>query len=138
MKIDDVPQDNSPGYASEKRAVYARDAGGGYVLAASTGWTVEEAANCLAVEAFDDQARAARQRLAKGQGSVLEVLMYERRMDLPTLAQATGLWQWRVKRHLSPAGFAGLGTALKARYAEALGCSLTDLADSCAAQPGES
>jgi len=44
-------------------------------------------------------------------------------MDLELLSQVTGLWRWRVRRHLKPAGFARLTPALKLRYAEALGIS---------------
>lgn len=127
MKLDEVPQDDSPGYAKERRAVYAQDADGGYVVAASSGWAVEEAANTLAVATFEAQAQAARARCAAGQGSPLEVIMYLRRMDIPTLAQATGLWAWRVKRHLRAKGFRRLSPALRQRYADALGCDVAQL-----------
>jgi hypothetical protein len=49
--------------------------------------------------------------------------MYRARMDVELLSQTTGLWRWRVRRHLKPAGFARLSPALKLRYAEALGIS---------------
>ena len=42
-------------------------------------------------------------------------------MDVELLSQITGLWRWRVRRHLKPAAFARLPPALKTRYAEALG-----------------
>lgn len=127
MKLEEVPQDDSPGYAKERRAVYAQDADGGYVVAASSGWAVEEAANTLAVATFEAQAQAARARCAAGQGSPLEVIMYLRRMDIPTLAQATGLWAWRVKRHLRAKGYRRLSPALRQRYADALGCDVAQL-----------
>jgi hypothetical protein len=44
-------------------------------------------------------------------------------MDLTLLAQSTGLWRWRVSRHLQPAHFAKLSPALLQRYADALGIS---------------
>jgi hypothetical protein len=44
-------------------------------------------------------------------------------MDVGLLSQVTGVWRWRVRRHLKPAGFARLPPALKLRYAEALGIS---------------
>ena len=47
--------------------------------------------------------------------------MYRARMDVPMLAEAAGLWRWRVRRHLRPQVFARLPLVLKRRYAEALG-----------------
>ncbi len=48
-------------------------------------------------------------------------------MDVELLSQTTGLWRWRVRRHLKPKGFARLPPALKLRYAEALGISVEAL-----------
>jgi hypothetical protein len=53
--------------------------------------------------------------------------MYRARMDVELLSQASGLWRWRVRRHLKPEGFARLPPALKLRYAEALGISVEAL-----------
>ena len=53
--------------------------------------------------------------------------MYARRMDVALLAQASGFWQWRVRRHLRPEGFARLTPAQRARYAQALGVSVQQL-----------
>jgi hypothetical protein len=53
--------------------------------------------------------------------------MYRARMDVPLLAQASGLWRWRVRRHLRPDVFARLSSALRARYAEALGMASDQL-----------
>jgi hypothetical protein len=43
------------------------------------------------------------------------------------LAQTTGLWSWRVRRHLRPDRFAALPPRLLARYAQALGLSAEQL-----------
>jgi hypothetical protein len=53
--------------------------------------------------------------------------MYRARMDVALLSQASGVWRWRVRRHLKPAAFARLPLALKRRYAEALGISVETL-----------
>jgi hypothetical protein len=53
--------------------------------------------------------------------------MYEKRMDIAILAQSTGLWQWRVRRHLQPAHFAKLSNKLLEKYAEALGMTVDQL-----------
>jgi hypothetical protein len=42
-------------------------------------------------------------------------------MDLALLSQTTGLWRWRVRRHLRPDVFARLSGGLRRRYARALG-----------------
>ncbi len=126
MKLSEVPQDNNPGYEAEKRAVYAIDDSGRYTVATSTGWEAEDVVNTLAVEEFRRLAREARERVLNGLASPLEFHMYDRRMDVPTLAQATGIWQWRLKRHLRPAVFRTLSPRILARYADALGLSIAE------------
>ena len=107
--------------------MYARDANGHLVIAPSRGWEAEEIVTSHAVEAFHAQAEAARERVAAGLASPLEYWMYARRMDVALLSQASGFWQWRVKRHLQPKGFAGLSPRQRERYARALGLSLAAL-----------
>jgi hypothetical protein len=53
--------------------------------------------------------------------------MYDRRMDLVTLAQSVGMFAWRVRHHLKPKVFPGLRHNLLQRYAEALGLPLETL-----------
>ncbi len=59
--------------------------------------------------------------------SPLEYHMYHARMDIALLSQATGLWRWRVQRHLKPRVFARLPRSVLRRYAEALGISVETL-----------
>lgn len=120
MKKDEVPQDLNPAFAGERKAVYALDESGRYAAAPSTGWTVEEIVTGQAVEEYRRLAREAWERARQGRGSPLEFHMYARRMEVPTLAQAAGVWQWRLRRHLRAGTFARLSPALLARYAEAL------------------
>jgi|SRR5436309_4617847 hypothetical protein len=121
MDLNAVPQEGNATLGGHRKAVYARDADGQMVIAASRGWEVEEIVTSHAVQALHAQAEAARQRVEAGLASPLEFWMYERRMDLPLLAQTSGFWQWRVKRHLRPDGFAKLSTQQLERYAQALG-----------------
>jgi hypothetical protein len=121
MRIDQVPQDGRPEYGGERRALYAVDDGGHYTTVPSAGWRADEIVNQQAVEEYARLAAEALQRARAGLSSPLEFHMYDRRMEVPSLAQATGLWQWRVRRHLRPAVFAKLSEALRLRYAEALG-----------------
>jgi hypothetical protein len=123
MDLDAVPQEGNATLAGHRKAVYARDADGHMVIAASRGWEAEEIVTSHAVETLHAQAEAARERVRAGLASPLEFWMYERRMDLALLSQTSGFWQWRVKRHLRPDGFAKLSAKQLARYAEALGLS---------------
>ena len=121
MEINEVPQDNNRMLGGYRKGMYARDASGRMVLVPSTGWEVEEIVTSDAVEQLNEQAAAARVRVEAGLSAPLEYWMYARRMDLTLLAQSTGLWRWRVRRHLRPAPFSKLSPSLLQRYADALG-----------------
>lgn len=123
MNTNEVPQDNNCTLGGYRKAMYARDESGRMVIIPSSGWEVEEIVTTQAIETVNAQAEAARQHVLAGQSSPLEYWMYAQRMDLEMLAQVTGLWRWRIRRHLRPAVFAKLSPALLARYAQALGLS---------------
>ena len=127
MDVRDVPQEGNVTLEGHRKAVYARDAAGKIVAVGSAGWEVEEIVTLQAVEVLREQAKAARSRAEAGLSSPLECWMYARRMDLPLLAQSTGIWQWRVRRHFRPEIFKKLGDSLLSRYAEALGISIAQL-----------
>ena len=127
MEINEVPQDNNRMLGGHRKAMYARDASGRMVLVPSTGWEVEEIVTSDAVEQLNEQAAAARVRVEAGLSAPLEYWMYARRMDLTLLSQSTGLWRWRVRRHLQAARFAKLTPTLLQRYADALGISCETL-----------
>ena len=86
-------------------------------IVASQGWEAEEIVTRQAVEELERLAADARRRALAGETSPLEYHMYRARMDITLLSQVTGLWAWRVRRHLRPAVFARLSPALRARYA---------------------
>jgi hypothetical protein len=121
MDLDAVPQEGNATLGGHRKAVYARDAQGRMVITQSAGWEVEEIVTTQAVDACKQQEDAARERVKAGTASTLEYWMYARRMDLCLLSQTSGIWQWRVKRHLRPDRFATLSPKLLARYAQALG-----------------
>jgi len=127
MDAADVPQEGNSTYAGLRRAVYARGADGKLVLTPSRGWEVEEIVTLQAVRVFDDLAADALARVRAGRASALEYHMYRARMDVSVLAQATGLWRWRVRRHLRPGAFARLSPALRERYAAAFGVEAAQL-----------
>ncbi len=127
MELNEVPQDNNATLGGYRKGVYARDANGRLVLVASSGWEVEEIVTSQAVDQLNEQAAAARTRCIAGKSSPLEYWMYAKRMDLELLAQSTGLWRWRVRRHLQAARFALLPEPLLQRYADALGMNTQQL-----------
>ena len=121
MRERDVPQEGNATLAGHRKAVYAVGEDGKLRSVASRGWQVEEIVTRQALAELEERARDARQRALAGVASPLEYHMYRARMDVPMLAEAAGLWRWRVRRHLRPQVFARLPRALKRRYAEALG-----------------
>jgi len=127
MRESEVPQEGNRSLAGHRKAVYAVADDGRLRLVASRGWEVEEIVTRQAVEDLERRAEEARTRVLAGESSPLEYHMYRARMDLELLSQTTGLWRWRVRRHLKPAVFARLKLALRQRYAEALGVSVEAL-----------
>jgi hypothetical protein len=107
--------------------MYARGADGRMVLVPSRGWEAEEIVTAQAVDALVALAQEARARVLAGTAAPLEYWMHARRMDVALLSQTSGFWQWRVRRHLRPAGFARLSPRQRQRYADALGLSVDAL-----------
>ena len=135
MESRDVPQDQIPLFAGRKKAVYALDEDGGYVLVATSGWEVEE---IVTRQALDELARQRRQALIDyraGRLSPLPYHIYDKKMDRATLARECGFWQWQVRRHCQPGVFAKLPVKVLATYAEVLGITVSELQnidDDCA------
>lgn len=127
MDMKNVPQEGNKTLGGHKKAVYAKDAGGHIVAVASKGWEVEEIVTSQAVEEMLALTETARQNVLNGLSAPLEYWMYARRMDLLLLAQTTGIWRWRIRRHFRPEIFARLSPGVLARYAEALGLTMQQL-----------
>ena len=127
MQIDAVPQDHNATLGGLRKAVYARGADGRIVAVPSDGWEVEEIVTSQAGDELRLLATAAHQQAQAGLASPLAYWMYARRMDVALLAQSSGVWRWRVRRHLRAAGFARLSPRLLTRYAAALGISVATL-----------
>jgi len=103
--------------------MYATREDGEYTIIASTGWSVEEEVTKQALLELERLAENAYQAVLSGTVSPLYFHMYNGRMDLPTLAQSSGFFQWRVKRHFKPTIFRKLPVKILARYSDALGLS---------------
>jgi len=127
MLANEVPQEGNATLGGHRKALYARGADGRLQIVQSAGWEVEEIVTRQAVDDLDRLAEDARRRVAAGLTSALEYHMHKARMDVPLLAQTTGLWQWRIRRHFRPAAFALLSPALRRRYAEAMGIAVDQL-----------
>ena len=127
MLESEVPQEGNTTLGGHRKALYARGADGKLQMVQSAGWEVEEIVTRQAVDDLNRLAENARQRVAAGLTSTLEYHMHKARMDVPLLAQTTGLWQWRIRRHFRPAVFSTLSTALRQRYADALGLTVDQL-----------
>jgi hypothetical protein len=117
----EVPQEGNATLAGQRKAVYAVGEDGKLRLVASRGWEAEEIVTRQAVEDLERRAAEARGRALAGTASPLEYHMYRARMDLALLAQTTGLWRWRIRRHFRPDVFSRLSQRLRQRYSEALG-----------------
>ena len=122
MKKNEVPQDGANStYGGQHKLIYAVDENGDFVGVKSAGWRVEAEATQAALNVIQQHCDNAWLRASGGETAPLEYYMYYRRMDLPLLAQATGFFQWRIRRHFRPRVFQRLSGRLMARYADALG-----------------
>jgi hypothetical protein len=128
MRVEDVPQEGNATLAGQRKGMYAVGKDGRIALVPSRGWEAEELVTSAAVEHFEVLARDALQRVRGGTAGALEYFMYARRLDPPTLSQASGVWRWRLKRHLRRP-FAQIPAPLQQRYAEVLGVPRNQLLD---------
>jgi len=127
MLDSEVPQEGNSTLGGHRKAMYARGTDGKLHIVQSAGWEVEEIVTKQAVDDLLRLTEEARQRVLAGLTSPLEYHMYRVRMDVPLLAQASGIWQWRIRRHFRPAVFAGLSASLLTTYADAMGMTVDQL-----------
>jgi hypothetical protein len=126
MKANEVPQDITY-YEGEKRACYALNDTGKYVIVPSVGWSAEEVVNGLAVAELAASLEETRKAVLAGVKSPLAYHMERRQMTPSILAKTAGFTCFRLKRHLRPAVFAQLKPAILDRYAKALAVPLEEL-----------
>lgn len=126
MKVNEVPQEITY-YEGEKRACYALNDEGKYVIVASTGWSAEEVANGLAVDELAASLEETRKAVLNGLKSPLVYHMERRQMTPEILGKTAGIAAFRVKRHFKPEIFARLKLSVLDRYAKALAVSGEEL-----------
>lgn len=128
MKVKEVPQDNTiEYYEGVKRACYAVNDEGKYVVVPSTGWSEEEFINSLAVKELAENLEKTRQAVLEGLKSPLAYHMERRQMIPDILGKTAGIAVFRVRRHLRPDIFPKLKDSLLARYAQALAITVDEL-----------
>jgi hypothetical protein len=127
MKIEETPQEHNKTFEGLRKAMYAQDNNGEYKIIASSGWIVEEIVTLTALEELKEQEAAAFKEYLDGKLSPLPYYMYQKRMDIPTLACTVGMCKWRVKKHFKPSVFKKLSDKILMRYAEAFDIKIEDL-----------
>lgn len=120
MRKEDVPQDAEL-FGSWREVAYAVDQDGNYVLAPTAGWAPANLANKQYWRKLHGEVLAIMARVRAGEVSPLAYHMAVHQMDVALLAGYTGLWRWRIRRHLKPAVFARLSPAMLGRYAAVFG-----------------
>jgi hypothetical protein len=121
MKVNEVPQDNTfEYYEGIKRACYAINDEGKYVIVSSNGWDAEEFINRLAVDELAVNLEKTRKAVLAGEKSPLAYHMERRQMIPDILGKTAGIAAFRVKRHCRPEIFAKLKPSVLDRYAKAL------------------
>lgn len=127
MENSKVPQDDISTYANNKKAFYATDGEGHYTIVSSSGWEVEEAVTIQALRELERLTSEAHRAVRTGKSSPLLFHMYACRMDIQVLAESTGIFKWRIRRHFRPAVFKKLSRTLLERYSNAMGVNIKEL-----------
>jgi hypothetical protein len=126
MKVNEVPQDTTF-YEGKKRACYALNDAGKYVIVPSSGWSAEDVVNSLAVADWEIRLEEIRQEVLKGIKSPLVYHMEKRQMTPEILAKTAGMCGFRVRRHFRPEVFSRLKPSILERYARALAITVEEL-----------
>jgi len=127
MKETDVPQDPSSMLGGFKKACYAVSKEGKYEVVESSGWDVETVVNSLANEDRFKELEDIKDEVLHGEASLLKYHMKNRQMDITLLSQNSGVFKWRIRRHLKKKNFMKLDRKILLKYADALGLSLEEL-----------
>lgn len=127
MKAQDIPQDPSALDKFTKEVCYAVNESGEYVTELSRGWEIKSDALDVAWDDIEKRVEAAKEKVKAGEVSPLLYYMELKLMDIDIVAAYTGLWKWRVKRHLKPRVFNKLSKKVLEKYANVFEVSLEEL-----------
>jgi hypothetical protein len=127
MKAKDIPQDPGALDKFTKEICYAVNESGEYVTKLSRGWEIKADALDVAWDDIAKRVEAARNKVKAGEVSPLLYYMELKLMDIDIVAAYTGIWKWRVKRHLKPKLFDKLSKKVLEKYANIFEVSVEDL-----------
>lgn len=122
----EIPHEKNETLEGMQKVMYAQNEQGTFERY-NYGSSVEEFATQVAVEEYELLKKECLERIKRGEDSPIAFYMYENRMDLPTLASAVGMFQFRVKRHLKMGVFKRMSDGLLKRYADVFSISLARL-----------
>ena len=121
MKKEEVPQDDANLLEGKFKVVkYALNDKGEFEKVPSVGWEPENVALEQAWDVVNEKVESTRRAVLAGELSPLAYHMEKNMMDPGLLGKHVGSSARRVRKHLSPKGFAGLDKDQLVRYAEAL------------------
>lgn len=128
MKKSEVPQDNGRvAQKGSREMYYAIDENGEYTTALSTGWDAKNVVQDHTMEVLQAEIEESKSQVAAGIVSPILYYLRLKRMDFGVLSGYTGIWQWRIKRHLKPENFKKLKDRQLQRYADAFDISIEEL-----------
>lgn len=128
MEKIDIPQEENKTLDGNKKVMYATSENGEFQRV-NYGSSVEEFATKVAVEEYEILKEESLKNIKADISSPIEYYMYENRMDLPTLASVVGMFQFRIKRHLTMKVFKKMNDKLLLKYADAFNITLEELKD---------
>ncbi|MDT8393474.1 MAG: hypothetical protein RQ761_06495 [Bacteroidales bacterium] len=130
MKKKEVPQDNEGLQEDKLRDLcYAVDEDGSYVTVKSSGWEPKNAAMKQAWEEVNIRVEEARQKVLRGEYSILAYHMEKNIMTAKLLSQYTGIPRRKIRKHLKPEVFEKLRHGILQKYAEAFNITTEQLTD---------
>ena len=127
MEVENVPQDDSSTYAKMKKTLYAKDNHGKMQGISSSGWEVEETVTRQALDDIEEHIKEAFLEVKNGDKSTLYYYMYQQKMDLTLLAQATGFFKWTIKKDFQPKIFAKIKQSRLVEYCDVLGVEIDEI-----------
>lgn len=127
MKKSEVPQDKSALENFTREVCYVKNEDGAYDTELSTGWEAKKVALDEAWKEIERRTEDAREKIKRGEASPILYFMEEKLMDFTVLTGYTGIWKFRIKRHLKPAVFKKLSDGMLKRYADAFDISIDEL-----------
>ena len=127
MKKEEVPQDPGALGKVTREVCYATDAAGNYTTELSNGWEVKSSALDVAWQDVAERVAAAKEKVLRNEASPILYFMELKLMDIKVVAAYTGIWRWRVRRHLRPVIFRRLSDRILGRYADVFEVRIEDL-----------